>query len=115
MTPPLIAPDSRIPEETLRQIYGEHRAELAELRERLKAPGAPVRFPLRLEQVDSLLSELIVVLDREAGAADRAARIRAVNLSYDAMVLGIEIVKLSLDAPIVPRRRAPPGGPTAAP
>ena len=107
---PLIDPASDLPEPIVRGVFASNRDELRELLEMVRSPRDPVRFPMRLAQVASLLEGILAQFESEGAPRDRAALIRATNLSYDAMILAIEATKASLDVPTVPRRRSPPTG-----
>ena len=111
----LIDPTSELPEPIVRSVFESNREELRDVLAMVRAPTAPVRFPMRLAQVESFLVGILAQLDRDGGPKDRAALIGAANLSYDSMILAIEATKASLDVPSVPRRRAPSSGETAPP
>ena len=104
----MIDPASDLPEAVVREVFDSNREELREVLAMVRSPRDPVRFPMRLAQVASFLEGILAQFERDGGPRDRAALIRAANLSYDAMILAIEATKASLDVPSVPRRRSPP-------
>lgn len=102
----LIAPDSQLSEATLRALLEEQRQGIAEFTGEMATPKHRVTDVARYEMARSFGANLLAVLEGLGEPPDREALRRRVNLAYEGMLVLIDYVKWTTDAPKVPRRRS---------
>lgn len=105
MSVELIGPDSEISDEMLRTLLQQHREGIEEFTADMETPRFPVTDPARLAMARSFGAHLLALLDEPATPADRETLRRRVNLAYEGLLVLIDYLKWTTDAPKVPRAR----------
>lgn len=103
---PLLSPDTRVAEETMRSILGDLVKDLGEMRATLENPPAEVTAPHRLQTAKQLLDDALAsakTLDVPSLSKEEA-RVW-VNLLYDLSQVSVEYLKTCTTMPQVPRAR----------
>jgi hypothetical protein len=112
--PLLLSPDS-VTDSQLEAILTEHRESIEELLPRLRNPAHPVRNAAGLRTGIELGEDTLELLTSSgAPGTPREVRRAIANVSYDAVVALVTLLKTSVDMPTVPQRK-PPGTGTAPP
>lgn len=101
---PLISPDSAVSEKVLREILAEHLEGVESLAESLGTPKGRVLDAARIALARDFAADVQALLGA-GGGDDREALRRRVNLSYEAMLVLIDYMKLFTDVPKVPRSK----------
>lgn len=101
----LIAPDSQLSDTALLSLYQEQRAAIREYTEEMATPAYRITDPARYAMARSFGANLLAILDGPPAPSDREALRRRVNLAYEGLLVLIDYVKWTTDAPKVPRRR----------
>jgi hypothetical protein len=103
----LILPTTTLSLEQLQEFYSEHRQGISEMLGTLEKPEARIVDEARWLLVRDLAADALRVLPDARGLSSEPDLRDRVNLSYDLMIVIIELAKSCLDVPKVPRRRTP--------
>lgn len=101
----LIEDASRIPPDTLRSIYTEHREAIASIARSLRDPPAAMVDPGRWSNGIGLAEAALKVLPERGEEVEGPRLADLVNLSYELMVGLIFLMKTAYGLPMVPSRR----------
>lgn len=99
---PLVPPDARIPDATVREIFDQFATELGELGELIDRPRSAVRDPASLRTARELLDSAREIVSGPP-PPDRAELVRRANLAYAVTLAVIDLVKSHTEGPTVPR------------
>jgi hypothetical protein len=105
---PLIGPGSVVADAVLETLVTEHVEGIREMVRSLEAPARPVLDGVRLALAREFAADALALLEKDGAFADRAGRIRRVNLSYEVMLILVDYLKTYTGGPTVPRPRAAP-------
>ena len=101
----LIAPDSGTSDKVLRELLAEHMEGVESLAKSLETPRGKVLDPARLALARDLAADVTHVIGPLDVLTDRETLRRRVNLSYEAMLVLIDYLKLFTDVPRVPQAK----------
>jgi len=97
----------RFTDDSLAQLVRDLRRDLEETRDLIRNPRGRVLDAASLRSAEELIDATLAILDRP-GPRDRDERAREANLTYAAMVTGIDLMKSHTEVPRVPAPRPSP-------